>query len=80
MESEGKKRIQGSLSFLGFPGLVSVPGPSDILGALLAELRRVFIFKGSWFALTLGVLGGVAWRNFIFICKSLRDEVFWLSW
>lgn len=80
MELEGKKRIQGSLSLLGFPGLVGVPGLSDILGAFLAELRRVSIFKGAWFALTLGVLGGVASRYFLFICKSLRDEVSWLSW
>lgn len=40
------------------------------LGALLAELSRVFIFKGAWFALTLGVPGGVASRYFIFTCRA----------
>lgn len=67
MESEGKKRIQGNLGLLGFPGLVGVPGTHDILGALPAELRIVSIFKGAWFALTLRVLGGVAFPYFIFI-------------
>lgn len=67
MESEGKKRIQGNLGLLGFPELVGVPGTHDILVALLAELSIVSIFKGAWFALTLGVPGGVAFPYFIFI-------------
>lgn len=40
------------------------------LGALLAELSIVSIFKGAWFALTLGVPGGVAFPYFIFICHT----------
>lgn len=40
------------------------------LGALLAELGIVSVFKGAWFALTLGVPGGVASPYFIFTCRT----------
>lgn len=69
----GKEKDTRRLGSSGVPlGLEEFQGPCVILRASLAELRRVFIFKGAWFTLTLRVPGGGTVAFYFFICGVRR--------